>query len=595
MTHHDPRPDCVPARLLTTLWVVLLATLCAAGSLVPAARAQGTASSCVQCHGDEEWFGDEGHDLLLRLANDVHTTAGLGCHDCHGGNPASELADDLDAAMDSDHEPNPYRGAVDRAAIPAFCGRCHSDVVIMRRFAPDPRVDQEREYWTSGHGEALQAGNEAVATCVDCHGSHGILKVADPESPVYPLRVAETCSRCHSDPEIMATARTASGVHQAPGGVLRSDPYARWRVSVHATALLDKGDLSAPTCNDCHGNHGAVPPGVDSIAFVCGQCHGREARLFRQSAKKAGFEEHNEFIADLGDEGCAACHEEPEPQAGLRAVRSFAECATCHSNHAVIRPTIAMLGPLPEAPCVFCHEGSGPLAEAVPEPAGLQHRYEAMKASLFATAESAGLEGDERFDWLVDRALELPQHTLPATEDGSRPVPRPEFARLFDKLRIGKTSFTVEVGGELVREEILRCVSCHGPEPLVADQAAGYEVARETLDRMRQLTTLTARAERMAIRARRGGVETREALDPIAQAVDAQIGLEVLVHTFEAAEGSAFAIRQQEGLENATAALAAARRALDELAFRRRGLVISLAIILLLAAALAMKIRRLPE
>ena len=32
--------------------------------------------------------------------------------------------------------------------------------------------------------------------------------------------------------------------------------------SVHGKALLEKGDLSAPTCNNCHGNHGAAPPQI---------------------------------------------------------------------------------------------------------------------------------------------------------------------------------------------------------------------------------------------------------------------------------------------------------------------------------------------
>ena len=46
------------------------------------------------------------------------------------------------------------------------------------------------------------------------------------------------------------------------GKPLPCDEYAKWRKSVHGKALLDKGDLSAPTCNNCHGNHGAAPPQI---------------------------------------------------------------------------------------------------------------------------------------------------------------------------------------------------------------------------------------------------------------------------------------------------------------------------------------------
>ena len=53
---------------------------------------------------------------------------------------------------------------------------------------------------------------------------------------------------------------------------LPSDAYAKWATSVHFQARA-KGDASAPTCNSCHGNHGAAPPEVGSVANVCGTCH----------------------------------------------------------------------------------------------------------------------------------------------------------------------------------------------------------------------------------------------------------------------------------------------------------------------------------
>jgi hypothetical protein len=102
-----------------------------------------------------------------------------------------------------------------------------------------------------------------------------------------------------------------------------------------------------------------------------------------------------------------------------------------------------------------------------------------------------------------------------------------------------------------------------------------------------------ARAERILLAARRGGVETRGALAEIEKAVDAQIGLEVLLHTFDAGEESDFVTRQQEGLESARAGLQASREAMDELGYRRRGLVIFLVFVALVAVGLAFKIREL--
>jgi len=261
----------------TTLLTLGLSILAAAA--VPAFAQTPTA--CETCHADGDLFEQAGLQMIEDFHAGAHAAAGLSCHDCHGGNPDPAVADDMMAAMDENFSDNPYVGTPERGAIPGFCGRCHSDPSYMKRFKPDARVDQEREYWTSRHGEALQEGDINVATCIDCHGTHGILQADSPDSMVFPTQVAETCRGCHGDTDRM------SGYTLPNGQPLPIDQYARWRQSVHAENLLVKEDLTAPTCNDCHGNHGAAPPGLDSVAFVCGQCHGREAEMFRQSPKMA--------------------------------------------------------------------------------------------------------------------------------------------------------------------------------------------------------------------------------------------------------------------------------------------------------------------
>jgi hypothetical protein len=543
-------------------------------------------TSCVMCHFDAELFEPEEIAALDGYRNDVHATVGLSCHDCHGGNPDPALFEDYVGAMDASFSDNPYRGRPDPAGVPGFCGTCHSDAAYMRRFGPAIRVDQEAEYGTSHHGASLRAGDTNVATCVSCHGAHGIRRPSDPLSPVYPTAVGETCSGCHAD-----TGRMAG--YTLPGGApLPVDQYARWRESVHAVAMFEREDLSAPTCNDCHGNHGANPPGLDSIAFVCGQCHGREATIFRTSPKREGFERHNEYLLDAGGEGCAACHDLPEPQATLTGITSFGECASCHGNHGVVRPTLSFLSPLPDTPCAFCH-GEGD-REGVHGVESEEHVriFEGARDGLLARAAELGLEGEERYDWLVDQALELPNHTLGAAPDGS-PARRPEFERLFGKFRIGKTSFTYEdpATGQPVRVPILRCANCHAGADYLGDDAVGMGVAGEILGHMRELTARTASAERVLLEARRGGVETGAAGLEVDRAVDSQIGLEVLLHTFDAGPGGDFVTAHAEGMAHADAAFAAGQEALGELRFRRQGLVVALALIVLVLIGLAMKIR----
>lgn len=571
-----------------TLLALALVALPATGAAQEKSPAEAP-TSCVACHGDPDWFPEESLAILDAVAAGAHGAVGLSCHDCHGGNPDPALADDLDAAMDPDHEPAPYLGVPERGAIPEFCGRCHSDPDYMRRFDPDARVDQVTEYWTSQHGEALAAGDGKVATCVDCHGDpevpggHGILGPGRPESPVHPTRVAETCRACHGDPEVMAGYLTATGQP------VSTDVYGAWKRSVHANGLLVKGDLSAPTCNDCHGNHGATPPGVDSVAFVCGQCHGREAGLFRGSAKQAGFQEHNLLMA--GMDGCGDCH--GEPQAAVTRVAHFTECATCHENHAVIRPRITMLGPLPQTPCAFCHEPAGGREAPVAELEGSEHAYRETLGRLLDQAAAEGLEeGPALFDHLIDRMRSLPEHTRAGEADGERRL-RPEVERLYEKFRLGKTTFAyINEEGETVRRPVSGCLDCHAAEPDLAESAAGHEASRRMLEMQRQVTAWTARAERIALEAHRGGVSTTEAEAAIDRAVDSQIELQVLVHSFVADEGSAFAEKHAEGLSHAGEALEAGRAAIDELHFRHRGLAASLIIILALLVALALKIRQ---
>lgn len=64
------------------------------------------------------------------------------------------------------------------------CGNCHPDL--------------SSRYAMSLHGELTHLGYEPAAKCADCHGSHDILPVSDPHSPVAAgaNRLA-TCRKCH--------------------------------------------------------------------------------------------------------------------------------------------------------------------------------------------------------------------------------------------------------------------------------------------------------------------------------------------------------------------------------------------------------------
>jgi predicted CXXCH cytochrome family protein len=273
--------------------------------------------------------------------DDVHATAGLTCDACHTRSAGGEAR----------------YAAVPRTAIAPLCARCHSDAAYMRGFDPQVRIDQFAQYLTSAHGKRMAAGELRVATCSDCHAAHGIRRVGDPRSPVAPLNVAPTCARCHGD-----------AARMAPFGRDTAPPD-DWSASVHAAALLQRGDTSAPTCSSCHGSHGAAPPGVADVANVCAQCHLRQAELFRASPKKGIFDE-------IGQ----------------------AECLGCHGNHRIESPADTWIGLNEPAVCALCHDETVGGAQAIRDVRQQLDRLSAAVASadaVLARAERAGMLVDE--------------------------------------------------------------------------------------------------------------------------------------------------------------------------------------------------------
>ena len=320
------------SRMRATKCLLLLAALCSIPFLPSRATSADPAekkNSCVECHSQME--GELAKQVPLVKA-DVHGARGLSCADCHGGDASR---DDMAAAMD------PAKGFIGRPApkdIPALCGSCHSNAELMKQFAPALRIDQEREYLTSVHGQRLKKGDQKVATCVSCHGTHGIRAINDPLAAVYPLNVAETCAKCHAKADYMKDYPIAS------------DQYDTYKTSAHAQALYGRQDLSAPTCNDCHGNHGAAPPGIASIVNVCGQCHVRQSDLFAKSPHKSAFD-----AMGLGD------------------------CVACHSNHGIRQPNDEMVGVGEKSVCSTCH--------ATPEDQGYRTAQQ-MRAQIDGLAVS---------------------------------------------------------------------------------------------------------------------------------------------------------------------------------------------------------------
>jgi len=309
----------------------LAALLLAAPLAAAPARA---ADSCVECHSMQD------DPALARpvaaYAADIHAKRGFGCAACHGGDPTDLDLTSMDPAKG-------FRGKLTGGRIAEMCASCHASADFMRRYNPRPYIFSIAEYRTSVHAKREAMGDTKVATCTNCHGVHGILPHTDPNSPIYARNVPATCARCHN-------------AEYMKGRKIPTDQHEQYVKSVHGRALLERGDASAPACNDCHGNHGAAPPGVKGVHLVCGTCHGREAELFGKSPMRIAMERQGKF-----------------------------GCVVCHGNHGIQHPTDAMLAAAKPGVCGNCHEPGGKGEKSAAEIIG---GYDALKADV-ARADSA--------------------------------------------------------------------------------------------------------------------------------------------------------------------------------------------------------------
>src|SRR2546422_4134538 len=320
-----------------------------------------TKNSCLDCHSA---LPDPLGVSEAMFTQDIHAQKGLTCVSCHGGDRAS---DDPDKAMSRKAG---WKGKIDRKQIPQLCGSCHSDPAYLRQFNPSLRTDQLSQYHTSVHGKRLAAGDTKVAVCTDCHSVHDLRAPSDPRSTVNPVNVATTCSRCHADASYMSDYK------------IPTNKFAEYSKSVHHDAMVVRGDLSAPTCTTCHGNHGATPPGVDKVQNVCANCHTFQAQMYEKSSHKAAFE-----------------------------AASLPGCVVCHGNHGIRHPTDAKLGTGPDSVCMRCHTPGDTCDQArVALLSGLARLGEAIKRAdqVLGVAESSGMEvsearlgQDQARDWLT--------------------------------------------------------------------------------------------------------------------------------------------------------------------------------------------------
>jgi hypothetical protein len=271
--------------------------------------------SCMVCHGEQK----------VGYKKSIHAEMGILCHDCHGGNPSS-----FDQEISMSKKAG-FIGKPTRKEVVFLCGNCHANQKRMKSFGIP--THQLEDYKTSQHGIAVLEKNDfKAAICTDCHGTHLILPADNPMSKVFPTTLPQTCAECHSNKKLMDKYN------------LPSNTFEEYSQGIHGEYLLQKNDRSAPTCARCHGNHGALPPGVTEVEHVCGQCHTRATQYFDQSPHLAAMKR-----------------------------REMAQCISCHQQHRTEKASVEMIGPV----CTNCHD----------QESGAYKRGQQIKTVLVETQE----------------------------------------------------------------------------------------------------------------------------------------------------------------------------------------------------------------
>ena len=276
------------------------------------------------------------------------------------------------------------------------CSQCHSEVTASR-VRPCETITHKvdctachaqvgQDFQGGIHGKLLARLDGNAPTCLDCHGTHGVLGRQDPQSATFPTNVPDLCARCHREGQKAAVRYTGT----------EHDIIKRYTESIHGKGLLQSGLTVTATCTSCHTPHRMLPESdADStvnpanIATTCGICHQGIRRQFERSVHSPLVTRTNKplpvcndchtahSIRRVGEDGfrlaiiqtCGRCHEQLAEayfqtfhgKVSRLGYTKTAKCYDCHGAHDILPVTDPRSG-LSRAnvltTCQKCHAGA---------------------------------------------------------------------------------------------------------------------------------------------------------------------------------------------------------------------------------------------
>ena len=315
--------SCLRSALGTVLMLVAMGVGATTqpGDTTAAAKAPAKLSkeSCLSCHENKHAKikvpividGEEDERDLRQVdprkfAKSVHSS--LQCTDCHKNIVDSQKNHKLDAK-----------------APKADCISCHTDLWAKAqqegKAAEKQRLgvvfENIEAYKKSFHAkENKDIPGTPLAKCDDCHSSHDfdVPPKGSERRTAWHKSIPETCgSKCHED---------------------QLDIYS---ASVHGEEVIDKGNIKAAVCTDCHSAHSVTGTSGDAFKLKntsdCGTCHKEELKSFHDTyhgqVNKLGFA----YTAR-----CVSCHDShgvkavDDPKSKVHPNNRLKTCQSCHDG-----------------------------------------------------------------------------------------------------------------------------------------------------------------------------------------------------------------------------------------------------------------------
>jgi predicted CXXCH cytochrome family protein len=446
--------------------------------------AKGVTSSdvqlCLACHSDKtlsmKLMNKEILSLYINASEFAKSVHGkTGCSGCHPditmeNHPVvkkikskKEYAASLSRNCSICHTPDQLRKRLpihSSLAARGICLECHGSHYIMVAAVQKTGV-KENQYCMTCHSRKLtmsMKSGETISVFVDesalRNSVHMNLKCAEchkgfsmTEHPMrsfnsrrtYSITTSENCWKCHEK------------------------TYKQYETSVHLDQLKG-GNLKAPACTDCHGDHSVAGVKRDKNIGItsCNKCHGDMNRSYEASmhgkARKKG---------DVKAPDCASCHNAHDVSSTSLTTKIREGCLKCHkdagkvhnkwlSNPPITLPSFAEAH-FDVVSCAACHS---PGAER------------AIYLSLYDRKTGKPLSEEEIMKILETDSDELTAK-IDTNEDGS--IDAKEIWDLFallyrkglttvfmGKMDVRKATEAHMIGGKA--EATKDCAKCHHPE-----------------------------------------------------------------------------------------------------------------------------------